>query len=223
MAEVLKRPLLSFLLERLKRCTLSDSLVVATTTHPHDKQIVDLCRKEEVSFFLGDEYNVLDRYYLAANHYNAEVIVRITGDNPLADPALIDAMLQVFFDSYPKYDYLSNVIARTYPRGLDVEIFSMQCLEHIKKYATTPGELEHVTTYVLHHPDRFTTYSFTQSSDLSHYRWTVDTEDDLTLIKNILEALYPQNILFTTQDIMKLLNEHPEWEQINAHVKQKMK
>lgn len=212
--EVLGKPLLSFLLERLKRCSLADLIVVATTNKPRDRQIVDLCRKEGIPCFIGPEDHVLERYYQTALHYGAEVIVRITGDNPLADPGLIDEMLKTFFDHYPNCDYLSNVIERTYPRGLDVEIFTMKCLEKIMHYAAKPEEQEHVTTYVLHHPDRFAMHSFKQPLDLSHWRWTVDTNEDYIFIRRVLETLYPKNPCFGMQDVIQWLKEHPEWERL---------
>lgn len=221
MKEILGRPLLAHLLERLKRCSNADKVVIVTSTNPRDQQIVDFCRKEGVAFFRGSELDVLDRYFQAGQHYGADVIVRITGDNPLVDPLLIDSMLGKFLAAYPKYDYLSNVMERTFPRGLDVEIFTMNCLEEVKRCAALPDELEHVTAYILKHPDRFTTESVTQQQDFSGYRWTVDTEDDFVLIKHIFEALYPKKPQFTTDDVITLLERHTDWLAINAHVKQK--
>lgn len=221
MMPILKRPLLSYVIERLQRCTLCDDIVVATTKNPKDQTIIDFCRKEHVYFFVGDEKDVLDRYLEAAKNVGAEVIVRVTADCPLIDPKVVDQCIQTLLDHGPSCDYVSNVIERTYPRGLDVEVFLMSCLEQVKRYAKSPEELEHVTTYILHHLDRFNIFSLTQPNNTSNYRLTVDTQEDFDLIKKIIELLYPIKENFTTEDVIKLLKEHPEWLEINAHVRQK--
>ncbi len=221
MKSILGRPLLSFVLERLQKCKCQDQIIVATTNKPLDKQIVDFCRREHVDYYIGDESDVLDRYFQTAQAFGADVVVRVTGDCPLIDPAIVDEVISFYVDHYPKYDYVSNVIDRTYPRGMDVEVFSLKCLEALKRYAVTPEEKEHVTLYVLNHRDRFTTHSIVIKKDLSDYRLTVDTEEDFRLIRNIIEALYPTNRQFTMKDILKVLDEHPDWKELNVHVKQK--
>lgn len=221
MKQILGRPLLSFLLERLQSCQMIDEIVVATTKNPRDKQIVEFCRREHIHSFIGEESDVLDRYFQAAEAAGADVVVRVTGDCPLIDPQIVDQVIKTFVDHYPKYEYVSNVIDRTFPRGMDVEVFSLKCLETIKQYASTPEELEHVTTYLLKHQDRYSCYSVKHDSDLSNYRWTVDTAEDWVLVKNILESLYPSKASFTMKDILDILEQHPEWNDINAHVIQK--
>jgi spore coat polysaccharide biosynthesis protein SpsF len=118
-------------------------------------------------------------------------------------------------------DYLSNTIVRTFPRGLDVEIFSRKALNQALKEAKTPSELEHVTPYFYHHPNLFRRGDFVDAQDESHYRLTVDTEEDFKLMKWIIEALYPRKKAFSYRDILDVLKEHPEWEKLNEHVKQK--
>lgn len=221
MKPILGRPLLSFVIERLQRCACQDQIVVATTNKPLDKQIIDFCRREKVDYFIGEESDVLDRYFQAAQAYGADIVVRVTGDCPLIDPAVVDEVVKFYVDHYPKYDYVSNVIDRSYPRGMDVEVFSIRCLEALKRYAVTPEEKEHVTLYVLNHKDRFSTYSIVNKHDISQYRWTVDTKEDFLLIQNIIEALYPINSQFAMKDILKVLDEHPDWKELNTHIKQK--
>ncbi|MEM1282980.1 MAG: glycosyltransferase family protein [Chlamydiota bacterium] len=221
MKEILGRPLLSFLIERLQRCAHHDRIIVATTNQPLDKQIVEFCRREHIHCYIGDENDVLDRYFQASLSEGADIVVRVTGDCPLIDPTIVDEVIRFFVDHYPKYDYVSNVIDRTYPRGMDVEVFSAKCLEAIKRYAVTPDEKEHVTAYVLNHRDRFSTYSIRSKKDLSDFRLTVDTEEDFLLIKTIIEELYPTNSLFAMKDILKVFRTHPEWKALNAHIRQK--
>jgi len=219
--QVLGKPLLGYVIERLRRVSGANDLVIATTTNRADVPIVQLCQALGVNYFRGDENNVLQRYYQAAVQAKADVIVRVTSDCPLTDPEIIDKAITYFIDNAPKFDYVSNCITRTYPRGVDVEVFSFDALELAFKEATLPAELEHVTPYIHRRPELFTLGSITQDQDLSFHRWTVDEEADFQLIKTILEALYPAKPKFAMQDVLSLLSQHPAWIKINAHVEQK--
>jgi len=221
MMSVLGRPLLSFLIERLQQCRSAQSIIVATTINPLDHTIVSFCEDQKVSFFIGSEENVLERYYLAARAYGADVIVRVTADCPLIDPAIVDRAIDTFLSAIPRYDYVSNVVNRTEARGMDVEVFSMSCLERVYKLATRPAEIEHVTLHILQHPEKFSIGSMTAERDSSRYRLTVDTIEDFRLIKLILEELYSEKPNFTLDDIVTLLQHNPEWVKINAHIEQK--
>lgn len=217
---VMGKPLLSYLVERLKRVKKVDQLVLATTTNPSDDVLMEFCVKEHLPFFRGSEENVLDRFLQTARIYKGEVIVRITADCPLIDPAIVDEAID-FFLNHP-YDYVSDVLTRTYPRGMDVEVFSISSFEKVAKEAQREDEKEHVTPYYLRHPEQFKLGQVTSKENNSHLRLTVDTPEDFTLIKTLLEELYPKNRKFTLEDILKTLKAHPEWVQINAHVKQRI-
>lgn len=218
---VLGRPLLSFLLERLHHCRKADIILVATSANPVDSTIIGFCEDQKIPVFVGSEQDVLDRYYLAAKSLGADAIVRITGDCPLIDPAIVDQVIDTFVSNYPKFDYVSNVVERAYARGMDVEVFSVSCLERLHNLAKTPEEREHVTLHVLHNPHLYSIGQVTAPIDTSRYRLTVDTPEDFRLIKLILEELYPKNPGFTLQDVVALLERHPDWVKINAHVPQK--
>lgn len=219
--KVLDRALLSYQLERLRRAKDVDQIVVATTIKPADDQIVDLCRKEGIPYFRGNEDDVLDRYYQAAKQYGADIVVRVTGDCPLIDPVEVDRVITYFIAHQPGCDYASNSLHRTYPRGLDVEVFSFKQLENIHSLAKTPSEREHVTPYFYLHPERFVLGSVENMTDLSHHRWTVDTPEDFDLISRIITALYPVKPRFGMQDILDLLHLHPDWIKINSNIIQK--
>ncbi|MCB1111499.1 MAG: glycosyltransferase family protein [Chlamydiales bacterium] len=219
--EVAGRPLLSYQIERLKRAKFADRIVVATTTNPRDEQIVDFCRKEKVSCYRGSEEDVLDRYERAAQEYGADIIVRITSDCPLIDPAIVDQVIAYYFEHRDRFDYVSNTIQRTFPRGMDVEVFPYDKLEEIAARAVAPHEREHVTPYFYEHQDRYRLGSVSNDRDLSSYRWTVDTEEDFTLVSKIINALYRHKPNFTLDDLLNLFKKHPDWKNINVHVKQK--
>lgn len=217
--EVLGKPLLFYLLERLKRCRKADAIVVATTDQPQDEVIDRYARAMDVHAVRGDENNVLSRFGLACNLVNADVVVRITADCPLMDPQVVDQMIEEFLKA--DLDYLSNTLQRTYPRGLDIEIFSRKALEKALTEGKTPSEQEHVTPYFYQHPEAFRLKNFSYKRNESKHRWTVDTSEDLQLVTRILEALYPNNKTFSLEDMLKLISEHPDWEEINRDVVQK--
>lgn len=219
--QVLNRPLLSYQLERLRRATKADAVLTATTTARQDDQVVRLCEQENTPVYRGSEEDVLGRYYQAAKSSHADIIVRVTGDCPLIDSTVVDQVIQYFLDRWPDCDYASNSLERTFPRGLDVEVFSFRALERAAKEAKLPEEREHVTPYFYGHPGLFKVGSVVQSSDLSHHRWTVDTPEDLDLITRVITALYPKKPAFSTEDVLELFKEHPDWLAINAHIKQK--
>lgn len=218
---VFGRALLSFQLERLHRADTIDKIIVATTTEPADAKIADLAHLENALVYKGSQEDVLDRYYQAAKLYEADIVVRITGDCPLIDPAIVDRTVTFFLDHYPQYDYVSNTVKLTYPRGLDVEVFTFKALEKAHREAKLPYEREHVTPYLYQHPEQFTVGSVESDRDLSKHRWTVDTEEDFELISRLITALYPDNPDFTMEDLLAVLKEHPDWLSINANVKQK--
>ncbi len=218
---VLNRPLLSYQLERLARSKTIDKIVVATTTNPSDQAVVDLCRQEGMAVFRGSEQDVLERYYQAAKHYAAEVVIRVTGDCPLIDPEIVDKVVGYFLEHYPHVDYVSNTLKLTYPRGLDVEVFSFKNLERAYHEAKRPEEREHVSPYFYEHPELFALANVAHSPNEAQHRWTVDTPEDLQLISKVIETLYVPNPHFNMQDVLNLLQQHPQWKAINAHIVQK--
>lgn len=218
---VLGRPLLGYQLERLRRSHSTTEIVVATTLEPQDDQIAEFCKSQEVSVFRGSSLDVLDRYYQAARLFKADFVVRVTGDCPIIDPVILDEVINYYLECFPKFDYVSNSISHTYPRGLDVEIFSFELLESAQKNAKLPEEREHVTLYFYTHPEKFSIGNVASKKDISNHRWTVDTEEDFELISRIISELYPENNEFATQDVLDLLEDNPEWMKINSHIQQK--
>lgn len=221
LAPVLDKPLLSFLVERLLQSQEINEIVVLTSHHSRDNPIVTFCEENHLLYFRGSEEDVLDRYYQAALQRRPEGIVRITADCPLIDPEIVDQAIRVFRENYPGIDYLSNSLESTFPRGLDVEVFSFQALEQAFQHAIQPEEREHVTVYLYRHPKIFHLKNIAHTPSLAGYRWTVDTPEDFALVRLILEHLYPISPQFRLKDILQLLAQYPLWNQINAHIEQK--
>lgn len=215
------KSLLEYELERIRRSKLIHQTVIATTTNSTDDPIVELAFSLGIPYYRGSEEDVLSRYYEAAKAYQAEVVVRLTSDCPLIDPVIIDQTLQTYLDHANQFDYISNTLTRSFPRGMDTEVFSFQSLEIAYFEATQAYEREHVTPYLYLHPDRFRLGKVVHNGDLSKHRWTVDTPEDFELIRRIIQKLYPENPNFTMQDILHLLDDNPEWIEINRHIEQK--
>jgi spore coat polysaccharide biosynthesis protein SpsF len=224
MKQLCGKTVLAYVIQRVQACPLVDEVVVATTTSPGDDMIVAETEKYGAKWFRGSEEDVLERYYLAAKEYNADVVVRVTSDCPLFDSEVLTQMVDYFkFESAQglTIDYLSNTLNRSYPRGLDAEVFTFAALEQAFQEAHFAYEREHVTPYLYEHPELFALHNQTADEDLSAYRWTLDTLEDWKLIEQIYEILYRDGRLFTTDEVVALLDEKPEWVKINAHVKQK--
>ncbi len=221
MKEVLEKPLIGYLIERLRRATLSNALVIATTHNPLDDVLEEYCKTVNCACFRGSEEDVLDRYFQCALKYKADAIVRICADCPLIDPQIIDMVIQRYLDLYPQIDYVANTLKRTYPRGMDTEVFSFQSFKKIHEVALTAPEREHVTPHYYLHAEKYKLDNVAAKENTSNYRLTVDTDDDLKLIRLILEDLYPKNSHFCLNDIVDLMKTHPDWVKINEHVHQK--
>lgn len=221
MREVLGKPLLQIQLERLVHAGNVDEIIVATTTNDTDRPIVELCNSLSIPIFRGSEEDVLERYYQAATEYNVDIVIRITSDCPVIDPRVVEQVIDYYLANQDSVDYVSNTGVRTYPRGMDTEVFSRQVLEQAYRYATKAPEREHVTLYIYRHPELFKLGNYPYWRDVSHHRWTVDTLEDFELIKRIIDHLYPKDPLFSLEDTLELLDRYPEWVLINQHVKQK--
>lgn len=219
--QVLGKSLLEYQIERLQRVKLADEIAIATTTKKTDDPIIDLCDRLSVAYFRGSEEDVLERYYQAATEHKADAIVRVTSDCPLIDPQVINQVIDYYVQNQSTYDYVSNCIKRTYPRGMDTEVFSFSVLEQAFKEATAQPDREHVTPFIHRQPERYRVGHVTYSKDYSHHRWTVDTPEDFELIKKIIETLYPNEPYFTLKDCLKLLQKHPNWYFINSDIEQK--
>lgn len=221
MKNILGRPLLKYLLERVSQAKMLQETIVATTNLQNDDPIAKFCEDNSVLCLRGDIDDVLGRYLAAAHLTAAQIVVRITGDCPLLAPEVIDKVVAHYLALYPEIDYVSNTLVRTYPRGMDVEVFSFESLKIAAERATKASEREHVTSFIYNHPELFRLANVLNEKDNSHLRWTVDTKEDFELVEKLIENLYPLNNSFTYIELLKAMTEHPEWHAINSGVLQK--
>ena len=210
-----KYPVIYYVIEQLKHCNFLDEIVVATTVLKEDNVIENYIRKKDIQCFRGSALDVLDRYYQCAKHFSFSVVVRITSDNPLVDPEIIDKMIALFKTN--DYDYVSNEQPTTFPLGYAVEVFSFSALETAWKKAELPSEREHVTPYFYKNKEVFKQINFANSTNLSSMRCTLDTKYDYNLIKKIIHKINHRPILLN--DVLKLFEKEPELLNINKHVK----
>lgn len=212
------QPALAWAIRRSGRAATLDEVIVATTTKPHDDPIVELCNSLGVRCFRGSEDDVLDRYYHAAR--GADAVVRLTGDDPLIDPEVIDRVVECFVANQPTAAYVSNVHpVRTYPRGQDTEVIRMDALERAWMDDHDPRLREHVTPYIVHHPELFPSMCVKHKRDLSHMRWALDTPEDLGFLREVCTHLRGDTQRW--EEIVSLIERNPAWSEINSGVVQK--
>jgi len=209
---------LARVIRRLQRARLIDEIVVATTKSVIDDPIVRECDRLSIRFFRGEERDVLDRYYQAAQRIGAEGIVRITSDCPLNDPEITDHTIGAFLERRP--DYASNALQRTFPRGLDTEVMTWEALARAWEGAELAYQRAHVTPYIYENPGRFDILSVKGEADYSSHRWTLDTTEDLSFIRAVYDRVHNDDS-FSWRDILALLEREPELTELNCAVMQK--
>ncbi len=198
-------PMIELLLSRLASARQIDQIVVATADNAVNTPLVDHVRALGFTCFMGSEHDVLDRYHRAAKLVGADTVVRITGDCPLIDPALVDEVIAGF--KLSGVDYFSNISPATYPDGLDVEVFGFAALDRAAQAATKAFDREHVTPF-LRESGLFTTAGITLSEDLSHLRWTVDETADFEVVSRVF-ASFANPVAFTWRDVLLLQRKQP--------------
>lgn len=214
------RPMVAHVYERVAAAESLDEVVLATTSEPIDDLLASYCEHAGWRCFRGDHLDVLDRYYQAGLQCGSDVVVRVTADCPLMDPAVIDQVLGEFHRHQPTIDYASNTLPpRTFPRGLDVEVFKFTALARAWREAVDPTCREHVTPYLYRSPGEFALLPVLSDIDASHYRWTVDTHEDLQLLRAVHEVVGGDS--YSWRAALDIAERHPQWAAINGHIQQK--
>lgn len=221
MKKIQGKTVLEHVIERVKQSKLIDEIIIATTTHVPDSVIESEALRCGAKAFRGSEDDVLSRYYYAAKENNLDVVVRITSDCPLIDPIVLDEIVSFYLKN--NYNIVSNAGSdsknRTYPRGLDSEIFSFNVLKYAFNNAEEKYQREHVTPLIY---EKFRNIFYYKSNiDYSMYRWTLDTEEDFKLISKIYMNLYHGEHNFYMNEIVKLFENKPWLSNINSHINQK--
>jgi len=208
-------------IKRLKKSKKLNDIIIATTIEKIDDKIIDVAKKENVKYFRGGKENILSRYYFAAKENNIDLVVRITSDCPCIDADIVDLIINAHINKMA--DYTSNALVRTYPHGLDVEVFDFDSLEKTYKNAKKDYEREHVTPYIYRSPHIFKINKVEAPKELyaPDIRITLDTEEDYALLCAVYDYLYPKNKYFSAYDIVSLFKEKPWLKLINEKIIQK--
>ena len=209
-----KHTVLDYLINQLKHSKLLGKIIIATTNLEVDDVIVNFAKKNEIEYFRGESDDVLDRYYQCAKNFSSDNILRITSDNPLVDPTVIDDLIINYQKS--SCDYASTNLARTYPFGIDAEIFSFNTLEKTWKNAILPSEREHVSSYMKKNSKIFKQFNLRNKIKVPLVRLTIDREVDLELFRIVISKITDRPILMN--NILELYNNEPKLFEINSHM-----
>jgi spore coat polysaccharide biosynthesis protein SpsF len=216
-------PMLARVVNRCRQAARVDQVVIATSDDPSDDAIENFCLAEGFPYFRGSLHDVLDRYYQAARQFDASIIVRITADCPLIDPAVIDQVVSALIsgEQESKWDFVANRLPppwkRSYPIGLDVEVCTFSALERAWKEAKEAHQREHVMPYLYEQEGRFQVLVLNHIPDYGDLRWTVDTPEDLALIRQIYSR-FDGGDGFSWMEVIELFQHEPALAEINASI-----
>ena len=213
MAYVGGLPIVEHIFNRLSHAETLDEVVVATGRSYANNPIEKLCLKAGIPCFRGDEEDVLKRAVMAMREYEADALVRICGDRPLIDPQIVDEVVRKHLEGY---DFTSNNFPRrTYPDGLDVEIFSKKTLRRLDDVAVG-DEREHIVLHIWRNREKFSVGAVEHETDLSGHRWVLDYEEDLDFVRKVYYALWADKTMFYMRDILAFLEKNPDVSLLNA-------
>ncbi|AIQ95505.1 cytidylyltransferase domain-containing protein [Prochlorococcus sp. MIT 0604] len=215
------KTMLEILVERLMSVKIIDEIVVATTTNNKDDEIVNVCDKINLKYFRGSEEDVFGRVIGAAKFAKADLVVQITGDCPIIDPNIVEQIINIY--KYNSVDCVGNGAIRSYPDGMDAQVFSLSTLE--KSYSMTDNKLdkEHVTRHILRNPEIFSKINLIAPPEIffPELGLTLDEKDDYLLLKNIIENLYDKNKYFSCLEVIHYLNSNQSLYSLNNHVQRR--
>lgn len=217
--EAVGKPMLALMVERLRRVPALDGIIIATTTNPADDPVAALAARLGVGCHRGSEEDVMARVVEAARTHDVEVIVETTGDCPLIDSATVQRVIEAYLEG--GVDYASNTLSpRTYAIGMDTQVFATEVLADAARRTDDPDDREHVSLYIYRHPEIYELRGVHAPPGLTapELRLTLDTTEDLRLIRTIFERLYPSNPGFDLGDILALVRDQPHLSEVNRHV-----
>lgn len=206
---------LDFVLSQLSYSKKIEKIVVATTDLKEDDIISDYLESKNYEIFRGSSEDVLDRFFQCASRNSFDIIVRITADNPLIDPEIVDLVIEKFLNQ--NCDFVTNTLKRTFPYGTEVEVFTMDSLEKAWKNASKPSEREHVTPFIREFKNSFNLLNIESKEELSFLRYTIDRKEDLLVVKEIVKNITKRPIVL--REIIELYDNQPEIFEINKNVK----
>ncbi|MBL7124614.1 MAG: glycosyltransferase family protein [Dehalococcoidales bacterium] len=207
--DIVGRPMLWHIINRLKYTRLIDKMVIATSDDEGDKPIMKFAWENGIDCYAGSELDLIDRLYQAARRFEADIAVKVTGDSPLIDPVVVDKVVKYYLDNKDKFDCVGNFKPSTYPQGLGAAVFSFEVIEKAWQEVKDPFWREWATMNFFDHPEKYRLGNVENDQDLSHMRWTVDYQEDLDFITEIYKSLYEEGGVFLMEDVLELLARNP--------------
>jgi spore coat polysaccharide biosynthesis protein SpsF len=229
--KILDRPVLDLMIERLKTINQINDIIIATTINKDDDIIEQIAKENNVKFFRGSEEDVLGRVVGVINFFKTDIVVQITGDNPLVDKNLTEELISFFLDNYKKYDFICNDAGiynskykKEFPLGLNTKIFKSSILIEVEKKTKNPVDREHIVNYILKNSDQFKVLSYKAPPQLCRQdvRLTLDYMEDFNLIRLVYENLYPQNKNFNIMNVIDFLDKNLKIKNLNSKCLQKI-
>ena len=218
LAEACGRPMLELMIERLRFVPEIDEIVIATTVNQTDDPVEALARRLGVGIWRGSEDDVLQRVLDAAKAHNADVIVETTGDCPLIDPIIVSKVIRAYREQ--SVDYVSNTLTLSYPDGMDTRVFATDILADVAQRTSDVIDHEHVSLYIYRHPEIYSLANVPALAreSLPDIRLTLDTAEDLAVIRAIFESLRPKRLDFPLVEMLDFLDRNPEIAALNSAV-----
>jgi len=216
MLEILQKPIIRHIYDRLKISKTLHDVVISTGKFQDNKSICEYAQNHAIPYFSGSENDLIDRLYQTTIKFNADAIVRITSDCPLVDPQIVDELVTEFLHNNDKYDIVTNCKIRTFPHGLDAEVYSLNILRKLWQEIKEPQLREWFPFYIEKNPSQFRILNIENTTDQHNLRWTVDYPEDFQFVKSVYENLYEKNNAFGMKEILQLLQTKPELSNINS-------
>jgi len=208
-----KNPVLYYVIEQMKASKLIDKIVIATSGLKEDDVIARFADKMDIGYYRGSPNDVVDRYYQCAKQFSFSTILKLTADNPINDPQVVDNAIKKFQSG--RYDFVGTSLIHSYPKGINVEIFSFKILEMLWRNCKLPYDREHITPYLFKNSEKFKIFNMEYVEDISHIRLSIDRINDLKLVRKVVSEITKRPILM--KDILKLFSKKPELLEINKN------
>lgn len=208
------KPILLHIYERLRYCSFLNQIVIATGDFEKNKAICEFAIKNNIPYYSGNESDLIDRIYKTAKKFEADAVVRITGDCPLVDPKLVNKLVDEFIKN-SKIDLVTNCQEKTFPHGLDVEVYSKKMLQRLWEDIKDEKFREWFPLYVYNNRNKFKILNIKNTKNLSRLRWTVDYMEDFEFVTKIFDELYDNKTIFYMENILDLITRKPQITKIN--------
>jgi len=216
MADIVGKPMIWHIVQRLKNSKTLSNVVISTTNKEYDKPLCEYAESENIPYYAGSENDILDRLYHTGKKFNATTIVKINADCPLIDPKLVDIAIKKYESTEPKPDLIINSSKKSYPMGLGYGVINFQTISSLWNDLTNPFWREYIYMYIIENKNNYSVIEIENDKDMSNFRWTVDYQEDLEFVRVVFQNLYTEHKIFGMSEILELLNEKPEISRINS-------